>query len=434
MSFKFDLQTFAYTNDGDKYKFIDDETMVISADIGMRPYFYMAWMLENIEDLGTINSMSESTSAKKDYWNKDRKVSQLTAVFSTFIDYYVSNTYKHGLQKKYEDLNKKCPDKKFVDIAYMNNAISHMKIQEGADLLGAFCALGLTKNNSYDSELATVDELDITTLELEKADNITCLLADALVNVNATGIKLNPKLKTLDGVFSTKNGYVKGILDIDYSNIEESNGFLPGCFYKNENLKAILGDTNKVIKFSKPPKKIKDLGIFISANPANTNYLNEDPEYVLDLSNWDLSHLNNPKDSSVTLFSNIYCKEVIFPEGFVLTPEYSVWGLISSVMCVKKIRNLSIDFSKINEKLNTDEASNVFYNINNMLTIYDKEWQTVHLDPDCKIKFINFNETKFYQMYKAPNNGYDGEEYTLDTFYTDFIGIPKENIEFVNKI
>ena len=50
MSFKFDLQTFAYTNDGDKYKFIDDESMVISADIGMRPYFYMAWMLENIED------------------------------------------------------------------------------------------------------------------------------------------------------------------------------------------------------------------------------------------------------------------------------------------------------------------------------------------------------------------------------------------------
>jgi len=434
MSFKFDLQTFAYTNDGNKYKFIDDESMVISADIGMRPYFYMAWMLENIEDLGTINSMSESTSAKKDYWNKDRKVSQLTAVFSTFIDYYVSNTYKHGLPKKYEDLNKKCPDKKFVDIAYMNNAISHMKIQEGADLLGAFCALGLIKNNSYDSELATVDELDITTLELEKADNITCLLADALVNVNATGIKLNPKLKTLDGVFSTKNGYVKGILDIDYSNIEESNGFLPGYFYKNENLKAILGDTNKVIKFSKPPKKIKDLGIFISANPANTDYLNEDPEYVLDLSNWDLSHLNNPKDSSVTLFSNIYCKEVIFPEGFVLTPEYSVSGLISSVMCVKKIRNLSIDFSKINEKLNTDEASNVFYNINSMLTIYDKEWQTAHLDPDCKIKFINFNETKFYQMYKAPNNGYDGEEYTLDTFYTDFIGIPKENIEFVNKI
>lgn len=98
------------------------------------------------------------------------------------------------MPKKYEDLNNKYPDKKFVDIAYMNNAISHMKIQEGADLLGAFCALGLSKNNSNDTELLTTDELDITPLELEKADNIKNLFADALVNVNATGIKLNLRL------------------------------------------------------------------------------------------------------------------------------------------------------------------------------------------------------------------------------------------------
>lgn len=434
MSFKFDLQTFAYINDGDKYKFIDDESMVISADIGMRPYFYMAWMLENIEDLGTINSMSESTSAKKDYWNKDRKASQLTAVFSTFIDSYVSNVYEHGMPKKYEDLNNKYPDKKFVDIAYMNNAISHMKIQEGANLLGAFCALGLAKNNSYDSELATVDELDITPLELEKADNIKNLFADALVNVNATGIKLNPKITYLDGVFATKNGYVKGILDIDYSNIEETNTFLPSYFYKNENLKAILGDTNKVIKFSKPPKKIKELSNFLSANPTNSDYVAEDPEYILDLSNWDLDYLLNPDDSSITLVSSIYCKEIIFPEGFTLTPNYSVSGLISNLMCGKMVRNLSIDFAKINEKLNHEDTSTMLYSINSIFQLYDKDWQTGHLDPDCKIKFMNFDETKFYQLYKAPNNGYDGEEYTLDTFYTDFIGIPKENIEFVNKI
>ena len=434
MSFKFDLQTFAYTNDGDKYNFIDDESMVISADINMRPYFYMAWMLENIEDLGTINSMSESTSAKKDYWNKDRKVSQLTAVFSTFIDSYVSNVYEHGMPKKYEDLNNKYPDKKFVDIAYMNNAISHMKIQEGADLLGAFCALGLSKNNNRDIELITTDELDITPLELEKAENIKSLFADALVNVNATGIKLNPKIKTLDCTFSTKNGYVKGILDIDYSNIEEVNSFLPSYFYKNENLKAILGDTNKVIKFSKPPKKIKDLSGFLSTNPATPDYLSEDAEYILDLSNWNLDHLNNPNNSSITLFSNIYCKEIILPEGFVLTPEYSIQNLMNNLMCVKRITNLSIDFSKINERLNVDEISNLFYNINNILTIYDKDWQTLHLDSDCKIKFINFNETKFYQYYKNPDSGYDGEEYTLDTFYADFICIPKENIEFINKI
>ena len=429
MSFKFDLQTFAYTNDGDVYKFIDDESMVIKADIGMRPYFYMAWLLENIEDLGTINSMSESTSAKKDYWNKDRKVSQLTAVFSTFIDYHVSNRYS-GLPKKYDGLTNKYPDKKFVDITYMNNAISHMKIQEGADLLGAFSALGLSSNNSNDTELLTTDELDITPLELEKATNINSLLADALVNVNATGIKLNPKIRFLDGVFSTKNGYVKGILDIDYSHIEEVNTFLPGYFYKNENLEAILGDTNKVIKFSKPPKKIKDISSFLSLNSSNNDYFSEDPEYILDLSNWNLDHLNNPNDSNITLFSNIYCKEIIFPEGFVLTPEYSISGLISNAMCVKKIRNLSIDFAKIDEKLND---VNLLYNINSILTVYDKDWQTAHLDSDCKIKFINFNETKFYQYYKDPNNGYDGEEYNLDTFYTDFIGIPKENIEFINK-
>lgn len=223
-------------------------------------------------------------------------------------------------------------------------------------------------------------------------------------------------------------------MDIDYSNIEEVNSFLPSYFYKNENLKAILGDTNKVIKFSKPPKKIKDLSGFLSTNPATPDYLSEDAEYILDLSNWNLDYLNNPKDTSITLLSNVYFKEVIFPEGFVLTPEYSVQNMISSLICVKRITNLSIDFSKMNEKLNDDDIANMFYNINSMFTIYDKDWQTAHLDSDCKIKFINFNETKFYQYYKDPNSGYSGEEYTLDTFYTDFIGIPKENIEFINKI
>ena len=142
----------------------------------------------------------------------------------------------------------------------MNNAISHMKIQEGANLSCAFAALGLSSSNTNNVELSTTDELDITPLELEKADNIDNLLADALVNVNATGIKLNPNITYLEYTFTTKNGYVKGILDIDYSNIEEANQFLPAYFYKNENLKAILGDTNKVIKFSKPPKKINASG------------------------------------------------------------------------------------------------------------------------------------------------------------------------------
>ena len=427
MSFKFDLQTFAYINDGDKYKFIDDESMVISADIGMRPYFYMAWMLENIEDLGTINSMSESTSAKKDYWNKDRKVSQLSAVFSTFIDHYVRNVYEHGMPKKYEDLNNKYPDKKFVDIAYMNNAISHMKIQEGADLLGAFCALGLSKNNSNDTELITTDELDIRPLELEKADNIKNLFADALVNVNATGIKLNPKVTYLEYTFTTKNGYVKGILDIDYSNIKEATYFLPARFYENSNLKAILGDTNKVIKFSKPPKRIKNLGDFLPViNPASE----QESEYILDLSNWNLENIEQIEGGSNYLITSVYCKEIIFPDGFVYTPKYNAQNLIST-LSTKKITNLSIDFSKISNRFNSPDELNY---INGIFLITDHEWNPSHLDPDCKIKFINFDETKFYSFYKDPSNGYDGEEYTLETFYNEYIGLPKENIEFINKI
>lgn len=427
MSFKFDLQTFAYTNDGDTYKFIDDEPMVISADIGMRPYFYMAWMLENIEDLGTINSISESTSAKKDYWNKDRKVSQLTAVFSTFLDHYISNIYEHGLPKKYEDLNNKYPDKKFVDIAYMNNAISHMKIQEGANLLGAFCALGLSKNNSNDTELSTTDELDITPLELEKVDNINNLFADALVNVNATGIKLNPKIKYLEYIFGLKNGYVKGILDIDYSNIEEANYFLPARFYENSNLKAILGDTNKVIKFSKPPKRIKNLANFLSVSSPATE---QESEYILDLSNWrNLENIEQIEGGSNYLITSTCCKEIIFPDGFIFTPKYNAQNLIST-LSTKKITNLSIDFSKISNRLNSPEELTY---INGIFSISDHEWNLSHLDPDCKIKFINFDETKFYSFYKDPSNGYDGEEYTLETFYNEYIGLPKENIEFINK-
>lgn len=426
MSFKFDLQTFAYTNDGNKYKFIDDESMVITADVNMRPYTYMAWMLENIEDIGTINSMSESTSAKKDYWNKDRKVSQLSAVFSTFIDSYVSNVYEHGMPKKYEDLNNKYPDKKFVDIAYMNNAISHMKIQEGADLLGAFCALGLSKNNSNDTELSTTDELDITPLELEKADNIKNLFADALVNVNATGIKLNPKITYLEYTFTTKNGYVKGILDIDYSNIKEATYFLPARFYENSNLKTILGDTNKVIKFSKPPKRIKNLGDFLAVSSTATE---QESEYILDLSNWNLENIEQIEGGLNYLITSVYCKEIIFPDGFVYTPKYNAQNLIST-LSTKKITNLSIDFLKISNRFNSPDELNY---ISGIFTITDHEWNPSHLDPDCKIKFINFDETKFYSFYKDPSNGYDGEEYTLETFYNEYIGLPKENIEFINK-
>lgn len=429
MSFKFDLQTFAYINDGDKYKFIDDESMVISADIGMRPYFYMAWMLENIEDLGTINSMSESTSAKKDYWNKDRKVSQLFCVFSTYISSYASYNLNYTIPERYDLLSHKYPNKIFKDIAYFNNALSHMKLQDNSSLRGAFAGLGISSADERNNpeEIDSGEELNLTVLDFEKVIDMEYMLKNASVNVDITGIKLNPNLRHLNGTFNCKNGYVKGILDIDYSNIEDVDySPLPDTFYTNKNLKVLLGDDNKVIRFSKPPKKIKKLSGFfdISTYIQHT----EDSEYILDLSNWNLKNLLYPKDdSSFTLFNSIHCKEIIFPEGFVYYPISSA-GNFMTAYSIKKITNLAIDFSKL--KIDSKDQ---IYRISNIFSLYDYEGNTATLDADCKIKFINFDETKFYSFYKDPDNGYDGEDYTLETFYKDYIMLPKENIEFVNK-
>ena len=430
MSFKFDLQTFAYTNDGDKYKFIDDETMVISADIGMRPYFYMAWMLENIEDLGTINSMSESTSSKKDYWNKDRKVSQLFCVFSTYISSYASYNLNYTtIPERYDLLSHKYPNKIFKDIAYFNNALSHMKLQDNSSLRGAFAGLGISSADEGNNpeEIDSGEELNLTVLDFEKVIDMEYMLKNASVNVDITGIKLNPNLRHLNGTFNCKNGYVKGILDIDYSNIEDVDySLLPDTFYTNKNLKVLLGDDNKVIRFSKPPKKIKKLSEFFDIRTYIQH--TEDSEYILDLSNWNLKNLLYPKDdSSFTLFNSIYCKEIIFPEGFVYYPISSAGNLMTAYS-IKKITNLAIDFSKL--KIDSKDQ---IYRISNIFNLYDYEGNTATLDADCKIKFINFDETKFYSFYKDPDNGYDGEDYTLETFYKDYIMIPIENIEFVNK-
>lgn len=430
MSFKFDLQTFAYTNDGNKYKFIDDESMVIKADVNMRPYTYMAWMLENIEDLETINSISESTSTKKDYWNKDRKVSQLFCVFSTFISSYAYyDLPNYILPKRYDLLSHKYPTKQFKDIAYFNNALSHMKLQDNSSLRGAFTGLGISSGDEGNNpeEIDSGEELNLTLLDFEKVIDMDYMLKNASVNVDITGIKLNPNLKHLNSAFNLKNGYVKGILDIDYSNIEDVDYTpLPDTFYTNKNLKVLLGDDNKVIRFSKPPKKIKKLSGFFDT----TTYIQhtEDSEYILDISNWNLKNLLYPKDDSYfTLFGSLYCKEIIFPEGFVYYPTSAAGNLITAYS-IKKITNLAIDFSKL--KLDSKDQ---IYRISNIFSLYDYEGNTGTLDADCKIKFINFDETKFYSFYKDPDNGYDGEEYTLETFYKDYIMIPKENIEFINK-
>lgn len=156
----------------------------------------------------------------------------------------------------------------------------------------------------------------------------------------------------------------------------------------------------------------------------------QESEYILDLSNWNLENIEQTEGGSNYLIANVCCKEIIFPDGFVYTPKYNAQSLIST-LSTKKITNLSIDFSKISNRFNSPEELSY---ISGIFTISDHEWNPSHLDPDCKIKFINFDETKFYSFYKDPSNGYDGEEYTLETFYNEYIGLPKENIEFINKI
>ena len=161
-------------------------------------------------------------------------------------------------QKKYDLLSTKYPNKEFKDIAYFNNALSHMKLQDNSSLHGAFAGLGISSagENNNPEEIDSGEELNLTLLDFEKVTNMDYMLKYASVNVDITGIKLNPNLKHLNCAFNLKNGYVKGILDIDYSNIEDVDySPLPDTFYTNKNLKVLLGDGNKVIRFSKPPKK-----------------------------------------------------------------------------------------------------------------------------------------------------------------------------------
>lgn len=148
----------------------------------------------------------------------------------------------------------------------------------------------------------------------------------------------------------------------------------------------------------------------------------------MDISNWNLKNLHIPTDgNSFSFFNSIYCKEIIFPEGFVYYPKESAGNLLTAYS-IKKITNLAIDFSKLEI-----DSKDQIYRISNIFSLYDYEGNTATLDADCKIKFINFDETKFYSFYKDPDNGYDGDDYTLETFYKDYIMLPKENIEFVNK-
>lgn len=422
MSFKFDLQNFAIIENNRKNKFYDNNSRIVYAytDERDKSVSYMAWLVNNIDDIGDINSMAESTSPKKDYWNQDRVVEEMNAVFS--LNSYISDIVK---PKKLKKLSNEWRDKEFMDIEYFNNALSHMKLADNAVLNYAFYQLG--NKNGWSSTKPAIPEtpLRVNLLDFEKAIEIDGFANEASVNLDLTGIKLNPKITKLEYTFACR-GYAKGILDIDYSNITKTNQFLPVGFFEEDKLKAILGEDNKIIKFSKPPK-IKGRssnGILDCATRQNTP---SESEYTLDLSNWDLSEYDpsyDPQQGGGNILGGVYVRNIIFPEGHVFKitgNQFSAYLAVDSNL--KRVENLAYDFSEL------DLSQNGLYTINQILSGADLE----SLDEDMKIKLIGFPETELYALYKGPDNGYDGEEYNLETMYRDIIGVPLKNIEFINK-
>lgn len=423
MSFKFDLQTFAKIKNHSKTKLINtnnDRIIYAYTDPRDPSVVFIAWLVKNIEDIGDINSMSESTSPNKDFWKQDRDVEEMNSVFSlsTNSSVGVTSELAHKLDNEWRN-------KTFMDIDYFNTALSHMKLRDDSILSYAFYQLG--KARSWSPTTPTVPEtpLKLNLLDFENAANIDYLVYEAYVNIDLTGIVLNPNIKTLDYTF-TCHGYAKGILDIDYSNIERGSQWLPYGFYEEANLKAVLGEDNKVIKFSKPPKFKGHSSYGLLYNQAGSNTIT-DSEYILDLSNWDLSKFDpsyDPMHGGSNLLENAYVKKIIFPEGTIFKIKGSQFSAgISTDANLKSVENLAYDFDGF------DITENGLYSMQQILSGADYE----SLDEGFKVKLINFPETELYRLYKSPDNGYDGDEYTLETFYTDIIGLPLKHIEFVNK-
>lgn len=423
MSFKFDLQTFAKIKNHSKNKLLNnnnDRIIYAYTDPRDPSVTFISWLIKNIEDVGTINSMSESTSPNKDFWKQDRDVEEMNSVFSLN-----SNSTVGVPSEILHKLNNEWRNKTFMDIDYFNTALSHMKLRDDAILSYAFYQLG--KAPSWSPTTPTVPEtpLKLNLLDFESAANIDYLVYEAYVNIDLTGIVLNPSIKTLDYTFAC-HGYAKGILDIDYSNIEHGSQWLPYGFYEEANLKAVLGEDNKVIKFSKPPKLKGHSSYGLLSNQSGSNTIT-DSEYILDLSNWDLSKFDpsyDPMQGGSNLVENAHVKKVIFPEGTVFKIKGSQFSAgISTDANLKSVENLAYDFAEFNT------AENGLYSMQQILSGADYE----SLDEGFKVKLINFPETELYRLYKSPDNGYDGDEYTLETFYTDIIGLPLKHIEFVNK-
>lgn len=423
MSFKFDLQTFAKIKNHSKTKLLNtnnDRIIYAYTDPRDPSVVFISWLIKNIEDIGTINSMSESTSPNKDFWKQDRDVEELNSVFS--LNTYSSVGIPSDILHK---LNNEWRTKTFMDIDYFNTALSHMKLRDDSILSYAFYQLG--KAPSWTPTTPTIPEtpLKLNLLDFEKIANIDYLVYDAYVNIDLTGIVLNPDIKTLDYTF-TCHGYAKGILDIDYSNIEHGNQWLPYGFYEEAKLKVLLGEDNKVIKFSKPPKIKGHSSYGLLYNQASNETITNS-EYILDLSNWDLSKFDpsyDPMNGGSNLVENARVKKIIFPEGTVFKIKGSQFSAgISTDANLKSVENLAYDFAEFNI------AENGLYSMQQILSGADYE----NLDEGFKVKLINFPETELYRLYKSPDNGYDGDEYTLETFYTDIIGLPLKHIEFINK-
>ena len=423
MSFKFDLQTFAKIKNHSKTKLFNtnnDRIIYAYTDPRDPSLVFISWLVKNIEDLGTINSMSESTSPNKDFWKQDRDVEEMNSVFS--LNSYSSTGIPSDILHK---LNNEWRTKSFMDIDYFNTALSHMKLRDDAILSYAFYQLGKAPSWTPTTPAIPETPLKLNLLDFEKMANIDYLVYDAYVNIDVTGIVLNPDIKTLDYTFACK-GYAKGILDIDYSNIEHGNQWLPSGFYEEAKLKILLGEDNKVIKFSKPPKIKGHSSYGLLYNQAGDATIT-DSEYILDLSNWDLSKYDpsyDPMQGGGNILENARVKKIIFPEGTIFKIKGSQFSAgISTDANLKSVENLAYDFAEFNI------AENGLYSMQQILSGADYE----NLDEGFKVKLINFPETELYRLYKSPDNGYDGDEYTLETFYTDIVGLPLKHIEFINK-
>lgn len=467
MSFKFDLQTFAIVENYSDEVFHDDSEKIVYTKmnkIGEEEGSYLYWLINNIQNIDTVSDIANSTSPNKDYWNQDRQVFEMAGCFCTQNVGTEESSYGIGYSNdkplydiaRFVDkdiIDRVIPNKIFNDIGYINNAVKHIKLKDKANMNRAFAYL----NNTYVDPIgylsggdahylntppteppATI--LDIRPIDFSKAYIVDNLFYKAIVNVDATGFELNPRVRSIKNIFSLAKGYVKGVFDIDYSHIKvNSIDFLPEEFIYITNLEQVLGTGNKVIKFKKPPKFTNKGGNIMAMPQYYPESETEHSEYILDLSNISFGKDNSyALYNGTQLFNTINIKEIIFPEGFTVkfsnrdangnsSALYGSAVLTSASSLIEaysltKITNLAIDFTEIDY----NQASYM----GQSYLIKWKEGNVENMDPSTRIKFINFDETSLFKLYKQEH---PEDEYTLERMYKEVIQIPMQNIEFVNK-